>query len=145
MAHERWQEQLEAWLDGELDPESSARFEAETESDPELRAERDARIRFRDRARAALRNEVSFGLGLEHAPLVTRRPRRPRWPVFAAAAVLAVAILIPALLRNQDGAEGPRSTLDLAGNVAAPRFGETPNGTVVLEAGCFDLAAGSCR
>ena len=65
-------------------------------------------------------------------------------PVLAVAATLALAIMAPTVLRNLDGAEGPRS-ITVAGPVAAVRFGEEPDATVVLEAGCFDLAAGSCR
>ena len=63
----------------------------------------------------------------------------------ALAAVLTLALLAPTLLRNDHGAEGPRSPITRAGNVTALRFGEQPGETTVLEAGCYDLAVGSCH
>ena len=73
-------------------------------------------------------------------------PRHPRarWAVLGLAAVLALALLAPTLLRNLDGAAG-RSTPVRSGQVVAVRFGEIPGGTVTLEAGCYDRSTGTCH
>jgi anti-sigma factor RsiW len=135
MARDDWPERLEAYLDGELDAGAAAAFTAETAADPDLRAALAGRRAFRDLARGALAD------GLPAAPAEragTRRRRGRRWPVLAIAATLALAIVVPALLRNEHGAEGPRSTITRAGQVAAVRFGERPGETVTLEAGWHD-------
>ena len=149
MARDDWYERLEAYLDGELDRVDTAAFEAETAADPALQSALDERRAFRAQARRALSADLpadladlAVGLGRQTR---TRNPRRHRrWQAVALAATLAAAVLAPSLLRNRSGAEGPRS-ITMAGPVAAVRFGEQPDATVVLEAGCFDLAAGSCR
>jgi anti-sigma factor RsiW len=81
-----------------------------------------------------------------HARLARAWPRRPRarWAVLGLAAVLALALLAPTLLRNLDGAAG-RSTPVRSGQVVAVRFGEIPGGTVTLEAGCYDRSTGICH
>ena len=138
MAREIWSEQLEAYLDGELDPRAAQAFEAETAADPELSRMLEERRSFRQDARHALGGDMPAEL----APLaramgrpVNRRRTGRRWPLLAAAATLAVAVLAPTLLRNIHGAAGPRSTITRSGQVVAIRFGETPGGTVVLEPG----------
>jgi len=156
MATERWYERLEAYLDGELDRSERAAFETETAADPALQAELEARGAFREQSRRALAGaaglpddladdlaDLARGRGRQTTPT---RPRRlqDRWPVLALAAVLLLAILAPTVLRNDHGAAGPRS-ITTAGPVTAVRFGEEPGAIAVLEAGCYDLAAGSCR
>jgi anti-sigma factor RsiW len=153
MARDDWHERLEACLDGELDPAAAAAFVAETAADPELQAALAERRAFRDRARSALAGDVPAALiDLVRRPgqATTATPmdrrdarRRPwrRWPVLALAATLALAFVVPALLRNEHGAEGPRSTITRAGQVAAIRFGEQPGETVTLEAGWHDQSS----
>ncbi len=155
MAHDSWYERLEAYLDGELSPESRVAFEEETQASEELRVELNERIRFREETQRALKSEVPQDL-LRTQLAIDRVPRpAPRrnpfipWnrlrPLLALAAVLVLAILAPRLLRNQQGAEGPRSTITIDGPVTALRYGETPHQTTELRAACFDLAAGVCR
>jgi len=150
MARDDWYTRLEAYLDGELDPAAEDAFAVEMAADPDLRSAAAERLAFRDHARSALSGDVppaladfARGLGQEPIPTLTNpRDARPRpwrsWPVLALAATLALAFLVPALLRNEHGAEGPRSTITRAGQVAAVRFGEQPGKTVTLEAGWHD-------
>ncbi len=155
MARDDWPVRLEAYLDGELDPADAAAFEAETAADPALQAELAGRRAFREAARGALIGDPAAGFaGLADPALhAGRRPgalgthrgevgrRRPRsWQVLALAATVAAALLVPRLLRNEHGAEGPRSSITRAGQVAAVRFGEQPGETVQLEAGVYDLS-----
>ena len=152
MASDQWYEQLEAYLDGELDRAATAEFEAETANDRELTAILHDRRGFRDTAREALTSDLPPDLtelarGLGRRPLQPDNPRRDhRWTMVALAAVLTLALLAPRLLRNQNGAVGPRSTtITTGGPVIALRFGETPDAVVDLEAGCYHLTTGICR
>jgi anti-sigma factor RsiW len=155
MAHDSWYERLEAYLDGELDANARAAFEEESATRADWSAELKSRLRFRDEARQALRGEVPEDLftasnATEVSPgqapaRVLPFPRYRLRPLLALAAVLVLAILAPRLLRNQQGAVGPRSTITIDGPVTALGYGETPHQTTRLEAGCFDLAAGVCR
>jgi len=151
MARDQWYEQLEAYLDGELDRAATAEFEAETAADAGLTAELRERQVFRHSAREALTSdlppdltELARGLGRQTSP--SENPRRDhRWIMLALAAGLTLAILAPRLLRNDHGAVGPRSTITTGGPVVALRFGETPDAVVDLEAGCYHLTTGTCR
>ena len=151
MARDQWHEQLEAYLDGELDRAATIEFEAETAADEELTAELRERRAFRHSAREALTGglpsglaELARGLGRQTSP--SKNPRRDhRWTMLALAAGLTLAILAPRLLRNDHGAVGPRSLITTGGPVVALRFGETPDAVVDLEAGCYHLTTGTCR
>lgn len=151
MKREPWFEQLEAYLDDELKPEQRAVFEAATAAAPELQAELDARRAFGEGARQALDTDRPSDLedlaiqalraGCRTAP---RRNSR-RWAVLAVAAAVAAAVLVPPLLRNLNGAAGPRSSTLNSGQVVAVRFGEQPGRTIYLEAGCYDQNQGTCQ
>ena len=151
MARDQWYEQLEAYLDGELDRAAATEFEAETAADQELIAELRERKAFRDEARGALTGdlppdltELARGLGRQTSQ--SKNPRRDhRWTMLALAAGLTLAIFAPRLLRNDHGAVGPRSIITTGGPVVALRFGETPGAVVDLEAGCYHLTTGTCR
>jgi anti-sigma factor RsiW len=172
MRPDAWNERLEAYLDDEMTPADREAFAAEVAADPELACRVQARRDFREAARSALRAGVPEGLaagiaaginaGVAAPPEDSRpgtaggrghagagrvqrwRPSR-RWAAVALAATLALAALAPTLLRNLDGAAGPRSTITRSGQVVAVRFGERPNAAVVLEAGCFDRSTGECH
>jgi anti-sigma factor RsiW len=144
MVRENWHERLEAYLDDELDPAARCSFAAETAADPDLARELAERRAFREDARQAMHAEVPADLaGLATVPTAGRRSvlRRLALPL---AAVLALAVLAPTLLRNLPGAAGPRSELTRAGQVVAVRYGEIPDAAVELEAGCYHLSLGSC-
>ena len=139
MARDAWSEQLEAYLDGELDTAAAAAFEAETNAVPELRRELAARQVFRVQARRALLAEATAEW--RHPAQVPIRRRR-RWPILAAAAAaLAVIVLAPALRRLNENAGEPRPAITRAGPVTALRFGESPNRTLILETGCYDQSS----
>lgn len=153
MKHERWEEQLEAYLSGELDEEARESFETETAANPEWKAALASRQAFSLAARAALRDEPAADLqelavrSLRAGRVAGRRqaaPRRRIW-ISLAAAVLVLAAFLPVLLRNFDGAAGPRSSITRSGQLVAVRFGEMPGETVRYEAGCFDQSYGTCR
>ena len=151
MARDQWYEQLEASLDGELDPAAAAEFEAEAAADAELTAELRERRTFRQSAREALTSDLPSDLaelarGLGRQTSQSRDPHRDhRWTMLALAAGLTLAILAPRLLRNDHGAAGPRSIITTGGPVVALRFGESPDTVVDLEAGCYHLTTGACR
>lgn len=151
MTPEQWNQHLEDYLADELTPDQRAAFEAATTAAPALAAELEARRAFGAAARRALGADLPCDLeDLATGALRTGRqptPRRlqRRWAVLAAAAVLAVAVLAPVLLRNLDGAVGHRSTTLRSGQVVAVRFGEQPGRAIHLEAGCFDQNQGICR
>jgi len=150
MARDDWPERLEAYLDGELDPAAAAAFASETAADPARRAELAERQAFREAAQRALAGgvpvdlaAVARGVGrdaMRPADVVRDRPtaRGRGWRVLAIAATLVLVLVAPRLLRNDPGAEGPRSPINRAGQVAAVRFGEQPGETVILEAGRYD-------
>jgi len=152
MARDDWNERLEAYLDGELAPEEAAAFAAATAADPARQDELEARRRFRAAARDALGDEPALdvaalvrGAAAAPAPVGERtgpRWRRRAWPALALAAVLAVAVLGPRLLRNVPGAAGPRSTTIRAGQVTAVGYGEEPGRTVTLQTGVYDQRTG---
>ncbi|HOX25516.1 MAG TPA: hypothetical protein PLL30_11905 [Candidatus Krumholzibacteria bacterium] len=150
MGYDDWSERLEMYLDGELDDAAHAAFEAETAANPALATALAQRRAFRDEARLALTGGAVPTLA-DHAHVAARQPAPPKtktqaarprlergWPLLAAAATLALAILAPTVLRDDRGAEGPRSAITRAGQVAAVRFGEEPGKTVMLEAGWYD-------
>lgn len=153
MARDDWSERLEAYLDGELDRAQTAAFEAETAADPDLQDELAARREFRDKTRRALLGETpadladlarSLGRLAPIRPAASpdrprRTGRRRRWAVLALAASLGLILLVPTVLRNDHGAEGPRPSITGAGQVAAIRFGEIPGETVVLQTGRYDF------
>jgi len=151
MKREQWLQQLEAYLDNELNSEQRAAFEEATAAAPDLRAELDARRAFGAAARGAL--DADLPPELEDLAVQALRtgyrtaPRRltRRWALLAAAATVAVAVLAPRLLRNLDGAAGPRSHTFHSDQVVAVRFGEQPGRTTYLEAGCFDQNQGLCQ
>jgi anti-sigma factor RsiW len=151
MNRELWFEQLEAYLDDELNPEQRTAFEAATVADPGLQAELEARRAFGEAAREAL--DAEFPPDLEDLAAQALRtgyrkaPRRPvrRWAALAVAATLAAAVLIPGLLRNFDEAAGPRFDTRKSGQVVAVRFGEQPGHAIRLEVGCFDQNLGECQ
>lgn len=141
MASENWQERLEAYLDGELDAEAVADFEAETAASPALQAELAARRRFGAMTRGILRGEAT------QAPVSAVRPARGttrrRAGITAAAAlaaVLCLLLLAPPLMRRAASAPEIR-----AGQVVAIRFGEIPGATVTLKTGCFDHETDNAR
>ena len=153
MANDRRFIDLEAYLDGELAPAETVAFEAALEADAELRAELDLRLAERGEYRAALGEDVS-----SHTSTLDSEPVRPpldlssrlrRFPYsrtgFALAACLALVILVPRMLRNDDGAEGPRSTITMSGQVTVVRYGERPGETTVIETGAIELPAGLGR
>ncbi len=151
MAREQWDIMLEAYLDDELDPTTAATFEAATAEDPALTAILQERRAFKASARRALDSDLpsdlaalASGFSRQTAP-ATRKPRDQRWTLMALAAVLTLAILAPRLLRNDPGAEGPRSTITTGGTVIAFRYGEHAEAAVDLEAGCYHLTTGACR
>ena len=151
MKHEQWFEQLEAYLDDELQPEQRAAFEAATAAAPELQAELEARRAFGDAVRAELRSDLPpdlqaltvQALHAGYSPTPDRAKRR--WAILAVAATVTVAILVPSLLRNFEEAEGPRFNTRHSGQVVAVRFGEQPGRAIYLEAGCFDQNQGACQ
>ena len=151
MKREQWYEQLEAYLDDELKPEQRVAFEAASAADPELRAELDAGRAFCAAAREALGADLPCDLeDLAVQALRTGTqtvPRRItwRWAALAVAAAVTMAILAPDLLRNLDGAAGPRSGTLSSGQVVAVRFGEQPGRAIHLEAGCYDQNQGVCQ
>jgi anti-sigma factor RsiW len=151
MTPEQWNQHLEAYLANELTPDQRAAFEAAVAADPALAAELEARRAFGAAARGALGADLPSDLedlatGALRAGRQSSLRRFPRrWAMLAAAAVLAVAVLAPVLLRNLDGAVGRRSTNLRSGQVVAVRFGEQPGRAVHLEAGCFDQNQGVCR
>jgi len=152
MTPEQWNLYLEDYLADELTPDQRAAFEAATTADPALAAELEARRAFGAAARRALGADLPCDLE-DLATAALRAGRQPsprrfprRWAMLAAAAVLALAVLAPTLLRNLDGAVGHRSTTNLrSGQVVAVRFGEQPGRAVHLEAGCFDQNQGACQ
>jgi len=161
MTREEWDQLLEPYLAGELDPAARERFEAATAADAALADALAARRAFGDAARRALDTDLPDDLeGLAARALhegqrthgEDRAGRRDRgrwfarpWVPLAAAAVLALAILAPDVLRNLDGAAGHRSPISRSGQVVAVRFGEQPGRAIHLEAGCFDQTRGDCR
>ncbi|MFO7653191.1 MAG: hypothetical protein R6X25_05145 [Candidatus Krumholzibacteriia bacterium] len=143
-------ERLEAYLDGELDHAARAAFDAELDADPALRAALAGRRAFRETTRRALGDAQAVDLeALVCRPTASRKSDRfphgswrHAWPALALAAGIALVALVPPLLRNDPGAEGPRSPITRAGQVVAVRFGEVPGGTVVLRAGVYDERTG---
>ena len=149
MARDTWRIALEAYLDGELPAAEAEAFAAQTAIDPQLQAELETRLALRDQWRRTLGEASDPEQGLDatkprYSRLQAGRTWKPWIPV-ALAACLAVAIGIPRLLRNDNGAEGPRSTITLSGQVAALRFGEIPDETAILETGFIELSAGLSR
>jgi hypothetical protein len=128
----RTQEDLSAWLDGELTPEESADLEAELQRDPALRAElaglegvvRLLREQGPAEAPAGFHAAVMDRVEREHP--VERfdllRWLTARWESLAIglAAVAAVALAMPVGLSLREGAEGPAE----ASPAAARQLGE---------------------
>lgn len=154
MADDRRHEQLEAYLDQQLDADEIAAFEAALAADPDLARELDERRAFRREARAALADSDDLDLdALAHSVAASSasppssRPRawrRARWPMLAAAAVLCAAVLGPRLLRDDPGAPDQHPTMTRSGQVVALRFGEQPGAAIHLEAGCYHQSLGEC-
>lgn len=141
MASENWQERLEAYLDGELDAGAVADFEAETAASPALQAEVAARRRFGAMTRVILQGEATAAPSPAARPARRFDGRRLRITAVAAvAAALGLLLLAPPLARRPAGTAVLRSGL-----VVAPRFGEAPGTTTILETGCFDQATGTVR
>ena len=152
MASENWRINLEAYLDGELPAQEADAFAAAAAADPVIGAEIEARLAMRKGWHQALGEPMTLAPGLlptSVGPVRTRIPadRRPikTWIPVALAACLALAVGIPHLLRNDNGAEGPRSTITRDGQVVAIRYGETPGRTVHLEPDAMELPAGLSR
>jgi len=148
MASDTWSEQLEAYLDCELDDEAAAAFAAETAASAPLRDDLEARRAFRALARGVLLDEKA------PAPLIgsqrTARGEHSRasrrvWAVAAVAAALGLLLLAPTLARRSAPTSPPRLSDIRAGQVVAVRFGEIPNATVTIETGCYDHATDSIR
>ena len=134
MASERWHEQLEAYLDGELDDDAADAFAAQVAASPELQAELASRQRFRAVSRRILGSDNVDTPMPAKAP--TRRSISRRSRVTAAAALAAAVgllLLAPALARRRAPAPEIR-----AGQIVAIRFGEIPGATVTLETGTYD-------
>jgi len=151
MLSESWYEQLEAYLDGELDKSATDAFEKRLSSDPEMQNELAARLRFHEQVKKSLREDLSKDMSaLKKGSAVSslrrdllRRDRR--WQLLALAAVLIFLVMAPRMLRNWNGGVGPHTSITINGPVTVVRFGEEPKTTTELETGCFDFAAGACR
>ncbi len=136
-----------------MTPRETETFTAAVAADAELQAELTARRAERREFRRALGEEIpatdlrlaATAAPARHAPRANVR----RFPLLrigvALAASICLVILVPRMLRNDNGAEGPGSSLTISGQVAAVRFGEIPGETVVLETGAIELPAGLSR
>jgi anti-sigma factor RsiW len=148
MASDTWGERLEAYLDGELDNEAAAAFEAETAASASLQAELESRRRFRALARGVLLDETAPA-PLIGSPRTVRgvhgRAARRVWGATAVAAVLGLLLLAPTLARRNAPTSPPRLPDIRAGQVVAIRFGEIPNATVTIETGCYDQTTDTVR
>lgn len=164
MTRDDWGIALEAYLDEELTTKEAEAFADAVAADPAKGAELQARLAQRARWRRALgapgdrdNPEVPRLSGRISGRTSGRFPdrisgRMPNarnlhqlWMPVALAACLALAFGVPRLLRNDDGAVGPRSTITRDGQVAAVRYGESPGRTVRLESGSIELPAGLSR
>ena len=160
MTRDDWRVALEAYLDGELTAPEADAFADAVAADPAKGAELRARLAQRARWRRAL--GAPGDRDHPEAPLFSGRisgrisgrftDRTPHarnlhklWMPVALAACLALAFGVPRLLRNDNGAVGPRSTITRDGQVAAVRYGESPGRTVRLESGSIELPAGLSR
>lgn len=153
MAHDQKYIDLEAYLDGELAPEQAEAFAAALADDPELQAAHDARLADRRLFQEALGEDVAIADLASTVPAApipfsgsARAKRLPYSRIgMALAASICLVILVPRVLRNDDGAEGPRSPITRSGQVAVVRYGEIPGETTVLETGYITLPAGLSR
>ncbi|MFA7331792.1 MAG: hypothetical protein WC326_12050 [Candidatus Delongbacteria bacterium] len=134
MARENWPIELEAYLDGELEPAAAEAFRQECAADPELRHLQEQRLALRELARAAL-GELPAGLSI---PLA--RPRRRRWLALAAAAVLALMVFrLSGPGADETGLIRPAGSRGL---VTAPRLGERVGVVRELAPGRLELPDG---
>ncbi len=153
MEHNKQHTNLDSYLDGELTPLEIETFESALQADENLQAELESRQMDREIFRLALGEKISAddfsldSIALQE-PAVQKTGRRI--PALASiglatAACLCLVILVPRMLRNDSGAEGPRSVLTISGQVTALRHGEIPGETAMLETGFLELPAGLSR
>ncbi len=153
MAHNEQHINLEAYLDGELSPQEAAAFKASLAADPGLQSELDERLAARREFRLALGEDIPaddlFRAAKTAQDPPIRMARVRRLPIsrisLAIAASICLVILVPRMLRNDNGAEGPRSILTMSGQVTVVRYGEIPGETTMLETGAIELPAGLSR
>lgn len=142
MEHNNQHVMLEAYIDGEMTPQEIQAFEAALATDTNLQNELEARRMDRDLFRSMLGEAPQ-------EKVYTRKTKHHKFPIsrtiFALAASVCLVILVPSILRNHNGAEGPRSILTISGQVAVLRFGEIPGETTMLETGAIELPAGLSR
>lgn len=143
MEHNNQDINLEAYLDGELSPAELQAFEAALLTDANLQAELESRQKDQQLFQLALGEDISL-----EALLAPQAPKvRRRFPIsnpigWAAAACICLVILVPRMLRDDRGAEGPRSQLTISGQVTAFRHGEISGETAMLATGFIELPAG---
>ncbi len=144
---------LEAYLDDELSPAQTQDFTALLATDLELQAALDERLAARREFLLALGEDIPLDDPLQVVktaeatqPTLTGVRRFPYSRTgIALAASICLVILVPWMLRNDNGAEGPRSILTTSGQVAVVRYGEIPGETMTLETGAIELPAGLSR
>lgn len=138
---------MEAYLDGELSTEKALEFEEALAVDSELQREYEARLEDRRIFQELLGEDI---------PAARTAPqKRNESSVFwkfpysriglALAASICLVILVPRVLRDDPGVEGPHSPITMSGQVAVVRYGEIPGETTVIETGAIELPAGFSR
>ncbi len=151
MAHNQRFIEMEAYLDGELSADKVQAFEDALASDPEFKKELDARLEDRRIFREMLGEEIPAAKTVANsAPKVTRKSssfwKTPYTRIgLALAASICLVILVPRVLRDDNGVEGPHSLITRSGQVAVVRYGEIPGETAILETGAMELPAGLSR
>ncbi|NNL86477.1 MAG: hypothetical protein HKP27_12535, partial [Myxococcales bacterium] len=131
---DRYEQDLSAYLDGELDAAAAAELERRLEESPQLR-ERLAQLRAADAALAGapasepsaeLFSQIRARIAAEQSPRRRRsaaKPNRIRRPFFGAAAAVAAAAVAALLLWPNPPGESPREIARVEpGTAARPRI-----------------------